>query len=118
MRFISPQFHRILDYVTIVVFALAPRFIGLTGLAATISYALAVVHLAVTLVTQVPAAAPRPLPFKAHGALETLVGIVLVLLPFLLGWAGPDRVFYIAAGAVILIVSLTTSHGAGHPAAA
>lgn len=115
MRFITPQVHKVLDYVTIVAFALSPTVVGLAGLAATIAYALAVVHLAVTVGTRFPGAAPRPLSFRAHGALEAVVGVVLLLLPFVLGWTGRARVFYLAAGVVILIVSFVSSYGVEQP---
>jgi hypothetical protein len=45
LKIISDEIHAALDYVTVVVFALAPTVIGLAGLAAIISYVLAVVHL-------------------------------------------------------------------------
>ncbi|HYK09206.1 MAG TPA: hypothetical protein VEV39_00215 [Gemmatimonadales bacterium] len=104
MRFVTPQLHRILDFVTVVAFALAPTIVPLAGFAAILAYALAVVHLAVTLSTEFAGTGRRPLPLSGHGALELMVGIALVVLPFLAGWMGRERAFYLAAGAVILVV--------------
>lgn len=104
MRFVAPRLHRILDFVTIAAFALAPTVVPLSGGAAVVAYALAIVHLVVTLVTKFPGASNRPLPLKAHGALETIVGIALIVLPFAAGWTDRSRPFYLVAGAVILVV--------------
>jgi hypothetical protein len=41
---------------------------------------------------------------RAHGAIETAVGIALVVLPFAAGWHGAERAFYLIAGVVILLV--------------
>ena len=104
MRIITPHVHKVLDLVTVVAFALAPTLIPLNGLAAAVAYALAVVHLAVTLATEFTGAGRKPLPLRGHGALEAIVGITLLVLPFVAGWIGPPRIFYLAAGTVILIV--------------
>ena len=118
MRVIAAGLHRVLDFVTIAGFALAPSVLGLTGLAATISYVLAAVHLALTLLTQFPAGVRRPVSFVLHGVIEGLVGIVLLLLPWLVGWSGTARTFYTVAGVVILAVWALTAYRAATPSAA
>ena len=115
MRFITPQVHRILDFVTVVAFALSPTLVPLTGLSATLAYALAVVHLLLTFATQFPGAAERPLPFKVHGVIETLVGPTLMFFPLAAGWSGRARAFYLIAGSVILIVSLVSRYQKAAP---
>jgi hypothetical protein len=104
MHVLTLQAHKVLDFVTVVAFALAPTLIPLNGLAAAVAYGLAVVHLAVTLATEFTGAGRRPLPLRGHGAIEAVVGITLLVLPFVTGWIGRPRIFYLAAGAVILIV--------------
>ena len=115
MRFVSARLHKILDYVTIIAFALAPSVVPLAGLPAIVAYGLAIVHLAVTIATAFPATPGRPLPFRAHGGLETVVGIALLALPFLAGWNDRARIFYIVAGAVILAVSLVSRYRVDQP---
>lgn len=110
MRFLSPQLHRVVDFVTVVLFAVSPALVPLVGLAAALAYALAVVHLAVTLGTAFPGASNRPLPLPAHGGLETVVGIALIALPFVAGWTGRSRDYYLAVGAIILVVSLVSQY--------
>lgn len=106
---LSPRAHGILDYVTVAVFALAPSLLGLVGLAATLSYALAGIHLAMTLLTAFPLGVARVVPFRLHGMVELAVGVVLVALGFLL-FEGVDRMFFAAMGVVILAVWAATAY--------
>ena len=110
MALVSPGIHRVLDLVTVVAFALAPAVIGLAGFAAALAYILAVVHLIVTLSTEFSGNARRPLPLHGHGAIEAIVGVALIGLPFVAGWTGAARIFYIAAGAVILLVRAVSDY--------
>jgi hypothetical protein len=102
MRLIAAPFHRVLDFVTVVGFAMAPLILGLTGIPAALCYLLAAVHLTVTLLTRFSPAERRPLPFGLHGAIELAVGISLAALPRLAGWERLPRTVFVAAGVVIL----------------
>jgi uncharacterized membrane protein YhaH (DUF805 family) len=116
MKPINSRLHGILDYLTVVVFALAPSVLGLTGAAAGLSYALAVVHLLVTLATDFELGVARLLPARWHGWIELVVGPVLVVVPWLLGFSddATERTFFVAAGVVILVVwALTAYQGRG-----
>lgn len=104
---LSPRGHGVLDYVTVALFALAPTVLGLTGLAATLSYGLAVVHLAMTLLTAFPMGVVRRVSFPTHGAVELAVGSALVLAGSFL-FEGTARTFYLMMGVVILLVYLLT----------
>lgn len=104
MRIVAPRLHHILDFMTVVAFALAPTFVPLSGAAAVLAYALAIVHLVVTLTTRFPGADRRPLPLRAHGTLEAIVGIALIALPFAAGWVDRARLFFVLAGVVILAI--------------
>jgi hypothetical protein len=110
MRFVTSQQHRVLDFVTVAAFAVAPTFVPLVGFAAIVAYALAAVRLVVTLSTQFSATGRKPLSLRYHGMLEATVGVVLVALPFVAGWTGRARLFYLVAGAVILVVSVVTKY--------
>jgi len=118
MPLIPAGLHRILDFVTVAGFALAPTLFGLTGLAATLAYVLAAVHLALTLLTRFPGGDRGVVPLRVHGGIELAVGIALLLAPFALGWQGAARTFYVAAGAVILVVWLLSAYETrtGNPA--
>jgi hypothetical protein len=107
---INPLVHGYLDYFTVAVFLLAPSLLGLSGPAGTLAYALAVIHLVMTLVTDFPLSIRKLVPFRIHGWVERIVGPVLLLLPFVLGFAGIDRVFYFVMGVTIIVVGLLTDY--------
>jgi hypothetical protein len=111
MRVIPAGLHRVLDVVTVVAFALAPSVLGLAGLPALLAYGLAVVHLAMTLLTRFPADKAGAVPLGLHAAVELVVGIVLIALPWVLHWQGTPRAFYFVAGAVILLVWALSRYG-------
>jgi hypothetical protein len=117
MKVISDTTHGILDYVTVAIFALAPGILGLTGFAALVSYALAAIHLAMTLLTNMPLGVLKIIPMRLHALVEMLVGPVLVVaalaLPTILG---DKREFFLVMGLVILAVWLLSSYS--RPAAA
>lgn len=118
MRVVTPRLHHILDFVTVAAFALAPTFVPLSGSAAVLAYALAIVHLAVTLATRFPGADRRPLSLRAHGTLEAIVGIALIALPFAAGWVDRARLFSVVAGVAILAIGAISRYEVeGHSSA-
>ena len=70
MKIISDQMHGALDYLTVIIFALAPNLIGLTGIAAVVSYALAIIHLSMTVATMMPLGVFKIIPIKLHAIVE------------------------------------------------
>jgi hypothetical protein len=110
MKIISPINHGYLDFITVVIFLLAPTLFGLSGLPAFLAYGLAVVHLAVTLVTDFPSGVIRIIPFTLHGWIERVVGPTLVVIPFILGFANEARNFYIFIGIIIIAVGILTDY--------
>ncbi len=110
---IPPATHRALDFVTVIAFAAAPTVLGLSGLPAIIAYALAFVHLSLTLLTRFSLAGGQPITLRIHGLVEMAVGPVLLVVPFVLGWEGIARTFYVAAGAVIVVVWVLSAYGGG-----
>lgn len=120
MRFISARIHGMLDFVVVVLFLLGPLLMGLGGSPAAISYTLAVIHLVMTLMTRFPAGRWKTISFFVHGIVELVVGIALLILPSFEGYSpgSPARQFYLAMGAVILVVwALTAYRGPGADAA-
>jgi hypothetical protein len=112
MKILSSTVHGFLDYLVVVAFAIAPTVIGLAGLPATISYALAAVHLLLTLVTAFPLGAIKIVPLRLHGAIELIVSIALVVLPWVLKFAADTtaRNFYFCAGAIIFVTWAITDY--------
>lgn len=118
MGIIPPAVHRLLDFLTVVAFALAPTLFHLIGRTAALAYALALVHLLVTLATHFPGRARYPVPFRAHGIVELLVGLALVAVPFVRHWTHGARIFFPAMGVVILLVWALSRYDDPAPVAA
>lgn len=112
MKLISPRMHGYLDFLTVILFLLAPSLFELNQLPALLSYSLAVVHLIVTLASDFPFGIVKIIPFPIHGWIERIVGPTLVAVPFILGFSADEmaRNFYIAAGVVIIAVGLLTDY--------
>jgi hypothetical protein len=110
MKIISSKAHAALDYLTVVIFALAPTAIGLTGTSAIISYVLAAVHLSMTLVTDMPFGLVKIVPIRLHAYVELVVGPVLVIGGLLLGSPAQARIFFVAMGVIIFAVWLLSSY--------
>jgi hypothetical protein len=110
MGIIPPNVHRILDYLAVIIFALAPTMMHITGNTRLLAYALAVIHLIVTLATDFSGTRGRPLPFPVHGYIELVVGILLACVPFIRHWTFAAGRFYPAMGVALIIVWLLTRY--------
>lgn len=112
MKIFSPRTHGYLDFLTVVIFLLAPTVLGLSDLPAYLSYGLAVVHLIVTLVSDFPFGIAKVIPFYIHGWIERIVGPVLIMVPFILGFDADTvaRNFYVVMGAIIIAVGILTDY--------
>ena len=112
MKVISPRLHGYLDFLTVILFLLAPTLLGLSQIPAMLAYGLAVVHLIVTLASDFPFGVIRIIPFSVHGWIERIVGPSLIALPFIFGFANEEiaRNFYIAVGLVIIAVGVLTDY--------
>jgi hypothetical protein len=112
MKIISDRMHGALDYLTVLIFALAPSLIGFTGVGATISYALAIIHLAMTLTTNMPLGVVKIIPMKLHSIVEMVVGPVLLLVGLLAPTLPTaSRSFFVVMGVVIFAVWGLSSYG-------
>lgn len=110
MNLVSLRQHAMLDFLTVMVFALAPPVIGLEGGAATLSYLLAGVHLLMSLLTRsLPWSAASVVPIALHGLVEASVGVILGVLGLTV-FDGPAGTFFIVMGAIILAVFVVTPY--------
>jgi hypothetical protein len=111
MKRIPASVHRSLDMLAIIGFLAAPLLLQISGRAALLSYALAAVQLLLTLATKFPDTRHKLLSLKAHGIVELVVGIALVVLPWLAGWEGTERTYYVVVGVVLLTVWASSNYG-------
>lgn len=110
MGIISAGAHRALDFVLVLVLAVAPLLFGMTGRSAMATWALAVIHLLVTLFSQVPGRARRPISYPVHGMLELIVAVAMIAVPLVRHWTGGARIFWLGFGVALLLVWLLTSY--------
>jgi len=86
-----------------------PFLLGLghgNPLALWVSVATGVATLILTLFTDHKTGVIRVLPYWLHVAVDRLVGIIFVAVPFALGLQGLDAWYYWANGAAVLLVTL------------
>ena len=112
MKILGPRPHGVIDYLAVVLLALAPTLFGFGGIAATLCYVLAVVHLVMSLVTAYPLGVAKLVPFPIHGGVELVVAIFLVAAPWIFGFAdlAAARNFFVASAAALLLVYLLTNY--------
>lgn len=112
MRILSPRIHGFLDLVTVALLVLGSIVLGLGGSPLAIALTLAAIHLLMTLATDFPMGVWKKIPFVVHGIVELVVGIGLLLLPSFAGYGpgSPARRFYLAMGAVVLVVWALTAY--------
>ncbi|MDB5131022.1 MAG: hypothetical protein JWR02_771 [Mucilaginibacter sp.] len=111
MKIISPKIHGIIDYLVVVFLLASPSIFGFMGHAALFTYALAGVHLLLTLLTNYSAGAIKIIPLPVHGLIEFIVGLLLIIMSFTLLNNHPDvKLFYTIFGAVILVTFLITDY--------
>jgi len=106
MKFIDNKIHGFLDYITVIAFAAIPTVLGLEGIPAYLSYTLAGVHFLMTILTNFELGIVKIIPLKVHAWVETAVGPVLIVIPWVLGFSGDMKasITFIAAGIVIILV--------------
>jgi hypothetical protein len=107
---ISPRLHGVLDYTTSATVAMAPRMLGFPAPARRLCDSLAAGYTGVAAVTNYPLSVKRLLPFKAHGAIELVIGAALPAMPFLLGFSDnrAARNFFFGLTAVTAVVAALT----------
>src|ERR1044072_1278910 len=111
-RFLDDAVHGVLDYGVVIIFALAPSLLGIVGPSEALCYLLAVVHLLVTILSDMPFGVKKLIPMTWHGHLELVVGLALVIAP----WVFQDllasgQLFFTLMGAVIFFVSAAWNYG-------
>lgn len=109
---LSPASHGLVDYVSVVAFALAPTLFQFGGLPAFVAYGLALVHLLLTLATRFPMGLFDGVPLRAHGVVELVVSVVLIVLPWVAGFVQSGaQWFFPAMGILIFSVWLLSDYG-------
>ncbi|MCU1347237.1 MAG: hypothetical protein JWO56_267 [Acidobacteria bacterium] len=111
-RAISPLFHGIIDYLLVIILAIGPGVAGFHGKQQLFCYVLAAVHFLLTVVTRFPLGAAKIVALTTHGAIELLVAILLIVLPWMASFSAGvnSRNFFVCIGVLILIVWAMTDY--------
>jgi hypothetical protein len=111
MKFITDKVHGVLDYGVVIIFALAPTLLGIDGISAWICYILAVVHLAMTILTDMPLGVLKAVPLKLHGLVELIVALALIAVAWTFSALHSGQLFFTLMGAVIFFVWVSSNYG-------
>jgi hypothetical protein len=107
----SPKIHGIIDYLVVIVLLLSPTILGFTGTLATFTYALGIVHLLLTVLTDYPMGLMKAIQVTVHASVELLVGIALIVIAYTLFKDNADgKLFYVIFGTVVLLTWLVTDY--------
>ena len=113
MKFLTPAIHGALDYLAAGGLIALPFLLGLGEdgpVALYLSVAGGIGLIVYSLLTDYAYSAAKVIPFKLHLILDSLAGGAFVVAPFLLGFDGLTRIYYIVMGiGVWLVVALTSS---------
>jgi hypothetical protein len=112
-RLLPAWFHAVADYAVAALLILVPIVAGGPRLAVATGITVGIVVAVVSALTRYPLGVVKVLPFTIHSAGDYLAAALLVIAPFALGYTGTDRglsIFYVAAGAAVLAVSLITNY--------
>ena len=107
MRFVTRTIHAYLDYPVALALIVLPFALGLGASDPAALYVSPVVGLAafaLTVLTDHELGLIPVLPYKLHLAVDLAVGILFLALPFALGFAGLDALYYWLNGAAVVTV--------------
>ena len=108
IRFVTKTVHAFLDYPVALSLMAMPFLLALgrsNPLALWVSVATGVAALILTLLTDHKTGVIRVVPYWLHVAVDRLVGITFIAVPFVLGLQGLDAWYYWVNGATVLLVT-------------
>lgn len=106
-RFITKSIHAYLDYPVAFGLIIMPFLFGLgaeNALAMWLSVLTGIAVFLLTVLTDHHLGMIRVLPYSLHLAVDGIVGVVFVIAPLVLGFAGIDFWYYMALGLTVLVV--------------
>lgn len=106
-RFITKSTHAYLDYPVAFGLMVMPFLLGLgegNMLAFWLSFATGIAALLLTVLTDHHLGVFRILPYGLHLAVDGAVGIVFLIAPLMLGFAGIEFWYYVILGLTVLTV--------------
>ena len=112
MKIITPFVHGVIDYCVVLFLLVSPSLFSITGLPGMLIYALSAIHFILSITSGFKLGIFKLIPFKIHGIIELLVSLILVVMPWIFGFAQVEvaRNFYIIFGAIVFLTWLITDY--------
>lgn len=110
MKYINSRLHGRLDLTVVVLLWLFPAYLNFTEFTAYLIYGIGLFLLILIIFTDYELGLFKFLPFPAHGIIEFLLALFLVISPWIFGLGGVDKVFLIILGLVIFILYRFTAY--------
>ena len=110
MKVLNSRVHGVVDYLVVLFLLASPTLFGLSEDIACYTYILAGVHFTLTILTKFKFGLIKVIPFKIHGIIEYVVGVVLIAAAFLHHLEGVDKTFVIGFGVAVLVTALITDY--------
>lgn len=107
MKFITKKIHSFLDYPVALALISLPFLLDLGSsnpFAFYISVATGIAALILTILTDHQTGLLKVVSYKLHLVVDFLVGLTFVIIPFLLGFEGIEKIFYLVNGIAVLMV--------------
>lgn len=109
MHIIPSKFHGLLDYAVALTLILGPFLFGFVGPAKYLALAGGLGLFIYSLITDYSVSARKLLPFRVHLILDFVAALVLVVAPFIFGFVGLAKAFYLVIGIAVIVVVLITN---------
>jgi hypothetical protein len=112
MRVITPTAHGMFDLYVIAMFFMAPILWGMTDEPRMILWSLCLIHLIVVSCSKFSFGLVKLIPMPVHGFLELLVGLGLLVSPYLFGFSdlNNERHFFNGAAFALLVFWFLTDY--------
>ena len=109
---LNSRMHGAVDYGVVIFLLVSPTFFGLPYITGMCTYALAIIHLLLTIGTNFELGIVKIIPFKVHGIIELIVSLALVGVAFYLGNLEGDlsKYFYLSFAIAVFVTWIITDY--------
>ena len=109
MKFITPSAHGALDYMAALALIAIPFILGFEGIALWLSVAGGTGLIMYSLITDYALSIAKVLPFNLHSIFDSMAAVAFIVAPFVLGFNGVEKIYYIVMGlGVVAVVAFTS----------
>jgi hypothetical protein len=110
MRLIGALAHSIIDYALVIIVMIGPSIAGFAGRQATMAYVLGASLLLLSVLTRYPLGILKLIRFPLHGAVELLIALLFLILPWLANFAAGilSRNFFVLIALLMLAIWFMT----------